>query len=293
MLKKKIKLILRKNLSDEIFIKISGLYHLGYLMNLKKPKTFNEKIQYRKLYDKNPLYSLCSDKYRAREYVKEKIGEDYLIPLHLVTKKLTEKQWNNLPNKFVAKANHNSGPVQIVKDKSKTYYENVAKELHRQLNEKFGILTIEYYYEEIKPLIIIEDLLMTKKGLVDDYKFHCFNSKGEFKCIFMYDYGKENDMKDYPRQMFDENFNKLPFELSRRDDGKELEKPKNFDKMISLAKKLSKDFDYVRVDFFEVDDNIYFNELTFCHACGFQSFNPREWDYKLGSYWDQKINNDN
>lgn len=105
----------------------------------KEPKTFNEKIQFRKLYDNNPLYSICADKYRVREYVKGKIGEEYLIPLLLVTDRLTEEQWDKLPNSFVAKANHNSGPVQIIKDKTKVNKKEIIRELNNQLKLDYGI----------------------------------------------------------------------------------------------------------------------------------------------------------
>ena len=151
--------------------------NLGYEIDFDKdPITFNQKIQFRKLYDKNPLYSICADKYRVREYVKNKIGEEYLIPLYLVTDKLTEEQWDKLPNSFVAKANHNSGNVQIIKDKTKANKKEIIRELNNQLKLDYGILSMEKYYSDIPRKIIVENLLLDlKKVFLQDIKIHCFN----------------------------------------------------------------------------------------------------------------------
>ena len=142
-------------------------------------------MQFRKLYDNNPLYSICADKYRVREYVKEKIGEESPIPLYLVTDKLTEEQWDKLSNPFVAKANHNSGPVQIIKDKTKVNKKEIINELNNQLKLDYGILSLEKYYSDIPRKIIVEKFLKdSKREMLQDIKIHCFND-GKSKRYFL------------------------------------------------------------------------------------------------------------
>lgn len=252
---------------------------LGYNIDfLKKPETFNQKIQFRKLYDDNPLYSICADKYRAREYVKEKIGEEYLIPLYLVTDKLTLEQWEKLPNSFVAKANHNSGPVQIVKDKNKVKSKEIINELNRQLKIDYGIISMEKYYSDIPRKIIVEKYL---KDNIEDYKFNCFNH-GEK--IILERVTKASELSNMYNPY---TWKKLDFTTGNIVDRTKYDKPKNFDKMIEIARTLSSDFDYVRVDLYNVDGNIYVGEMTFCESSGFGKFTDESWDYKFGEYWHQ------
>ena len=165
-----------KNESKEKYIQKKFKEYLGYEIDfLKEPITFNQKIQFRKLYENNPLYSICADKYRVREYVKEKIGEEYLIPVYLVTDKLTEEQWDKLPNSFVAKANHNSGPVQIVKDKNRANKKEIIKELNNQLKLDYGILSMEKYYSDIPRKIIVEKFLKdNEREMLQDIKSSLF-----------------------------------------------------------------------------------------------------------------------
>lgn len=260
--------------------------YIGYEINFnKKPETFCQKIQFRKLYDNNPLYSICADKYRVREYVKGKIGEEYLIPLYLVTDKLTKEQWNQLPNSFVAKANHNSGPVQIIKDKNKVNKKEVIRELNYQLKLDFGILSMEKYYSDIPRKIVVEKFL-ENKGEKDlrDYKFYCFNGKVEY-CQLIKNRTTDETIdfynKDWERQEF------TGLSVIKKSLIKD-EKPKNYKLMIDLANKLANCFDFVRVDFYNVDGKIYFGELTFCPSSGFGKFVPEEWNSKIGNLWKQK-----
>ena len=253
---------------------------IGYGIDFsKEPQTFNEKIQFRKLYDNNPLYSICADKYRVREYVKEKIGEEYLIPLLLVTDKLTEEQWDKLPNQFVAKANHNSGPVQIVKDKSKANKKEIIKELNNQLKLDYGIFSMEKYYSDIPRKIIVEQFL---EDNIKDYKFFCFNGKPELMFVA---FDRETETKF---DFYDMEFKKLSLKQHYINSNIVLKKPTLFEKMKELSKVLSKDFEHIRVDLYEVNGKIYFGELTFCHFSGLEAFEPVEWDYKIGKLWKQK-----
>lgn len=281
--------ILNTDIKKEKFIAIKFKKRLGYDIEFNKtPETFNQKIQFRKLYDHNPLYSICADKYRVREYVKEKIGEEYLIPLYLVTDKLTEEQWSQLNAPFVIKPNHDSGTVEIVKDKNKVNAQKVITDINRFLKIDYGKISLEKYYTDIKERkIIVEKYL---KDNIEDFKFHVFNMENETKIFIQID---RDRFQGHKRNIYDENFNKLDFkyvqgyEFFENDIKKEVSE-EILAKMKELVKKLSQGFEYVRVDLYNVDGKIYFGEMTFCPESGFGDINPVEWDYKLGSYWNQK-----
>ncbi len=260
---------------------------VGYKIDFsKEPKTFSEKIQFRKLYDDDPLYSICADKYRVREYVKEKIGEEYLIPLLLVTDKLTKEQWEKLPNQFVAKANHNSGPVQIVKEKNKVDEKKIIKELNYQLKLDYGILSQEKYYSSIPRRIIVEKFL---KDNIEDYKFFCFDGEVKY-CQLIKDRNIEETIDFYNRDWEKQNFIGIVNSKNPKEKNSLIAEfiPKNYEKMLKIAEKLSKNFDFARVDLYNVEGKIYFGEITFCPASGLGTFIPEEWNYKFGDYWKQK-----
>lgn len=277
--------------AKEKYIKKQFKKYLGYEIDFnKEPETFTQKIQFRKLYDNNPLYSICADKYRVREYVKEKIGEEYLVLLYLVTDKLTEEQWEKLPNSFVAKANHNSGPVQIVRDKNKVNKKEIIRELNNQLKLDFGVLSMEKYYSDIPRKIIVEKFL-ENNGEKDlrDYKFFCFNGKVKY-CQLIKNRTIEETIDFYDKNWKLQEFIGLlnPINPIEKHSTTVNNKPKNYSLMLELAEKLARDFDFVRVDFYNIDGKIYFGELTFCPASGIGTFIPEEWNYKFGSYWKQK-----
>lgn len=283
-----IKIFVSSNSAKEKYIKKQFKENIGYEIDFsKEPKTFNEKIQFRKLYDNNPLYSICADKYRVREYVKEKIGEEYLIPLYLVTEKLTEEQWDKLPNQFVAKANHNSGPVQIVKDKIIANKKEIINELNNQLKLDYGVLSLEKYYSDIPRKIIVEKFLKdSERVMLQDIKVHCFND-GKKRRYFFDLCSREGVNGKVKSVIYDENWNNLKVTNVTLDEN-EYSKPKNFEELLEVVKKLSEDFDCVRVDLYNINEKIYFGELTFCDDSGFGKFTKQEWDYKFGSYWEQK-----
>ena len=285
---KYLKIFMSSSKSKEKYLEKIFKKNIGYEIDFsREPRTFNEKIQFRKLYDDNPLYSICADKYRVREYVKNKIGEEYLIPLYLVTDKLTEEQWEKLPNSFVAKANHNSGPVQIIKDKDKVNQKQIIKELNNQLKLDYGILTMEKYYSDIPRKIIVEKFLKdNERTMLQDIKIHCFND-GKRRCFFDL-CSRESVQGEVFSVLHDENWNNLKVTAGNLDT-RDYKKPKNLETLLKIAKKVSEDFDYVRVDLYNIDGKIYFGELTFCENSGFGKFTDESWDYKFGSYWKQKI----
>ena len=263
----------------EKFIQKKFKRKLGYDIDFtKEPETFNQKIQFRKLYDHNPLYSVCADKYGVREYVKEKVGEEYLIPIYLITDKLTEEQWEKLPNSFVIKPTHDNGTVRIVKDKKNADRDRIIKYMNMALELDYGKFSLESFYSNIPRKIIVEKYL---KDNIEDYKFNCFNS-GE---IVLERVSKAREISNMYNPY---TWEKLNFTTGNIVDTKDYEKPKNLDKMIEIAKKLSEDFDYVRVDMYNIDGKIYVGELTFCESSGFGKFTDETWDYKFGSYWEQK-----
>lgn len=282
------KFLYSSNKEKEKYIKKKFKQNLGYEIDFdKEPVTFNQKIQFRKLYDNNPLYAICSDKYRVREYVKEKIGEEYLIPLYLVTDKLTEEQWDNLPNSFVAKANHNSGTVKIVKDKNKINKNQIIRELNTSLKLDYGILSMEKYYSDIPRKIIVEKFLMCS---IKDFRFHVFKNLKENN-IFV----QITDSELEESAMYNAlTWKKIDVGNGYKVISGEYEKPKNYEEMLNIVKKLSEDFDYVRVDLYNVEEKIYFGELTFCDCSGFGKFTDEKWDYKFGEFWSQrKLRNEN
>lgn len=270
----------------EKFIEKKFEKKLGYKINFSKsPKTYNQKIQFRKLYDKNFLYSVCSDKYAVREYVKNKIGEEYLIPLYLVTEKLTIDQWEKLPNSFVAKTNHDSGMTQVIKDKNLVNKNMIINNLNRKLTLDYGMISLENYYSKIPRKIVVEKLIIDKKrDILQDIKIHCF--RGQKDRYFFDLCSRDSITSGAISVLYDEEWNNLKV-TSGTLDNKEYEKPKNLKKLLEIAKKLSEDFDYVRVDLYDIEEKIYFGELTFCENSGFEKFTDESWDYKFGSYWEQ------
>lgn len=279
------------NKKREIYIQKQFKKKVGYEIDFsKEPKTFSEKIQFRKLYDNNPLYSICADKYRVREYVKKKIGEEYLIPLYLVTDKLTEEQWNKLPSQFVAKTNHDSGTIKIVKDKNKTDKRKIIRELNMKLKFDYGIQSMEKYYSDIPRKIIVEKFLENVgESDLKDYKFFCFDGKIKY-CQLIKNRSTDETIDFYDKDWKKQNFIGLVnFMNPKEKNSQEIEeRPKNFETMIKIVEKLAKDFDFIRVDLYNIDGKIYFGEMTFCPASGFGTFFPEEWNYKFGNYWKQK-----
>lgn len=278
------KILYSNNKRAEKYIEKEFKEALGYEINFKEKMgggTFNQKIQYRKLYPQNELYSNCTDKYLVREYVKGKIGEKYLTKLYLVTDKLTKEQWEKLPNSFVIKANHDSGTVKIIRDKSEiTNPMEIIKEMNLSLKINFGWYKLEKHYIPIKPRLIVEELLTNENGeILKDYKFHIFKDK----IIIQVDADR---FIEHKRNFYDENMNRLNFQItsSFKNFDEEI-KINDLDEMKNIAKKLASDFDYVRVDLYEIEGRIYFGELTFTHGGGLEDIKPLEWDYKLGEYW--------
>lgn len=272
-----------KNWTDEKFLKKKFKLVFGYKLNLKNPQTYNEKLQWLKLYDRNSLYTIMVDKYKVKEYVANVIGREYIIPTLGVYSSVEEINFDKLPNQFVFKCNHNSGlGMCICKDKSKLNIKKVKKELTKGLKQDYYLSNREWPYKDVPRKIIAEQYMEdneTKELL--DYKFFCFNGKP--KMLFVAS-DRQNPKEETKFDFYDMNFEHLPFTNGHPNSNKILNKPKTFDKMKILAEKLSQNIPHVRVDFYEINGQLYFGELTFSHWSGFVKFNPEKWDKKIGDW---------
>ena len=270
-------------LPDAAYLKGCFRATMGYKLDLENPKTFNEKLQWLKLYDRNPAYTQMVDKYAVREYIKNTIGEEYLIPLLGVWDSFDEIDFDKLPNQFVLKTNHDSGTVVICKDKKTFDVDAARKRINKRINYNYYNLWREWPYKNVKPKIIAERF-MSSPGADDltDYKFMCFN--GEVKCEFTCTNRRSTEGLNVT--FFDTDWNVLPFERHYPADKYEIEKPAMFSEMLYLSEVIAKDLkcSFVRMDFYEIEGQIYFGEFTLYPGSGMEEFSPVDWDYRLGSW---------
>lgn len=285
LLRTKINYLLK---DDEKFIRERYKEVFSKDLDLENPKSFNEKIQWRILKDRQDKYTILADKYKVREYVKEKIGEEYLIKLLGIYKKPEDIDYDKLPDKFVLKCNHDSGSVIICKDKSVFNKKEANRKLNFFLKRNFYNCTREWHYKDIKPLIICEEFIEEKEEAPRDYKFHIFNKNNRSNIYIQCDIDRFNGHK---RCIFNEKWELQPFRYKKEVFKGTVKKPEKLDEMLELAKKLSLDFEYSRIDFYEVNRKIYFGEITFTSEAGLAKFYPEEWDYKFGEMWE--INKEN
>ena len=272
-------------LSDREYLEKKFYAMLGYSLDLSNPQTFNEKLQWLKLYDRKPEYTMMVDKYKVREYIKEKLGEEYLIPLLGVWDKAEDINFDKLPNRFVLKCNHNSGlGMYICKDKSKlteNQIKAIRKNLAKGLQQDYYLTGREWPYKNVPRKIIAEKYMEDETGQLRDYKFYCFN--GEPKIIMI---NSDREIGKTKADYFDMDFNWLDLKWGYEHALVKPLKPINFEKMKELAVVLSKNIPELRVDFYEVNNKIYFGELTFFDGSGFDKIEPKEWDKKLGDWID-------
>lgn len=276
------KLGLYKNLDDKKFIEKMFAVTMKYPLNLEKPETFNEKLQWLKLYDRNPLYTKLVDKYKVREYIAKKIGEEYLIPLLGVWDDPSDIDFDILPNKFVLKCNHNSGlGMCICTDKSKLDINKVKNELKKGLEQDYYLNGREWPYKNVPRKIICEKYMAndSAEGL-DDYKFYCFDGQVKLLGIFQ---GRNTDRLT-TGDFFDRNYEWQNMKYGYPNSKQKPKKPNKFEEMVKLAEILSEGFAEIRVDLYLCGEKIYFGELTFFDGGGFDEIEPVDWDYKLGSY---------
>ncbi len=272
-----------KRWSDEKFLKKKFKAALGKELDLDNPQTFNEKLQWLKLNNRKPEYTVMVDKYLVRDYVSSKIGEEHLIPLIGVWDDPDDIDFDALPDKFVLKCNHNSGTgMYICKDKSQMDEKRVKRDIRKGLQQNYYLTCREWPYKDVPRKIIAEQYMENGKGedLVD-YKFFCFNGEPKFVYISQ---GLSNhhtarisyvwlDWKPMPLQRTDyKQFEVLPPE------------PQKIDEMIKMSKVLSDDIPFARLDFYEIKGQVYFGEITLFPGGGFTEYSPQEWDKTLGDW---------
>lgn len=268
-------------LPDEIYLKLLFKARLGKKLDLKNPQTFNEKIQWLKLYDRKPEYTVMVDKYLVKKYVADKIGEQYIIPTLGVWDSPDEIDFDKLPDQFVLKCNHNSGKgMCICNDKSKLDINKVKSELRKGLNENYYWGGREWPYKNVKRKIIAEQYMEDKNsGALNDYKIFCFNGIAKFMFVAT---ERQNEDTETKFDFYDMDFNHLPFTNGHPNSEIEIKCPSTLKEMKNIAEILSQNIPQVRVDLYEIDGKIYFGELTFSHWSGFVAFDPKEWDHKFG-----------
>lgn len=272
--------ILHAILGDENYYQLWYFIKHKKFAELKNPRTFNDKTIWLSLNDRKPEYKQYVDKYEVREYIKETIGEKYLNDLYGVYDSVDDIDWDKLPDSFVMKATHGSGWIIVCEDKASLNFAQAKKKMAGWLKLNFYTLYGEWVYRDLKPRIICERLLKNddESGLTD-YKFYCFNGKPR---IIQVD---RDRFSKHTRTYFDTSWNKINFELGGCPSSKSrIPQPGKLDEMLRLSEVFAKDKKYIRVDFYFVNNEIYFGELTFYNGNGMLNFDPPEYDNKLGDY---------
>ena len=269
-----------KFLPDELYLKMYFYGFLGYRLDLKNPKTYNAKLQWLKLYDKRPEYTKMVDKVDAKDYVASLIGDKYVIKTLGVWNSIDDINWDSLPNQFVLKSTNDSGGVVVCKDKSLLDIQKAKEKLRFTGGRDYAEISKEYPYKNVPHRYIAEEYIEDESGFeLKDYKIFCFD--GEPKFLFVATGRQQNDTRF---DFYDLNFNHLPVLNGHENAEIWPSKPQNFDEMLNVARKLSKNIPHVRVDLYNVNGKIYFGELTFFHWSGIVPFEPFDWDYKFGEY---------
>ena len=268
-------------MSDEKYLKKLFQINMGYSLNLAEPKTFSEKLQWLKIYDRNPMYTNMVDKYEVKRIVSEIIGEEYIIPTYGVWDKFDDIDFDALPGQFVVKCTHDSGGLVVVKDKTNWNKLAAKKKINKSLKKNYYYSGREWPYKNVKPKIIVEKYMEdTKTKELRDYKFFTFD--GKVKTLFVATDRMKGEHVKF--DFFDAEYNHLDIKNGHLNADTIPEKPRNFEEMKVLAEKLAKGIPHVRVDFYEVNGKVYFGEMTFYHWSGLVKYEPQEWDEIMGSW---------
>ena len=267
------------DMPDKEYLQRKFRAKLGTSLNLDCPQTFNEKLQWLKIYNRKPEYTVMVDKYKVRDYIAQMRGEEYLIPLLGVWDDPEDIDFDALPNRFVLKCNHNSGSgMCICKDKSKLNIAKVKAGLRKGLKQDYYLTGREWPYKDVPRKIIAEKYMEDASGDLKDYKFYCFN--GEMKFVMIN--SDRNTSRPTRADYFDRDFNWLDFTWGYSHAEVHPQKPERFEEMVAIANKLAKGLPHIRVDLYECNGKIYFGELTFFDGSGFDKIEPLEWDFKIG-----------
>lgn len=266
-----------KWMPDTLFARISFRGLMGEKLNLKHPETFNEKLQWLKVYDHKPEYSMMVDKIRAKDIVGKMIGDEHIVPCYGVWTRGEEIDFNTLPQRFVLKCNHDQGSVILVKDKDRLDKNKTIEILDNKLKHNAYYGTREFPYKNIEAKIFAEAYLGDS---IIDYKFYCFNGNPKFL------YCGQGLTEDHSLKIdfFDLDWNRMPFYRTDYHRLGQVKKPTKLLEMIEIAKIMSNGIPFVRIDLFEVNGKVYFSEFTLCPASGFMPFQPKEYDKIIGDW---------
>ncbi len=275
-------------MDDRTFLAWQFREIMGYEWDYKNPRTFVEKVNWLKLYDRNPKYINMADKYEVKAIVKDMIGDQYIIPSYGVFDNFDDICFENLPNEFVIKCTHDCGSVEIIDDKSNLDINKLRTRINKRLRKNLFYYSREWVYKDVKPRIIIEKKITSDSiGDVRDYKFYCFNGYVKALLLVSNRQNKENGpYMDY----FDADFNHLDYTNHWHPQAPyNLERPDNFDEMVRLASILSEGIPTVRVDFYNIDGDIFFGEFTFYDKGGYSKMHPDNWDIEWGELIDLSL----
>ena len=272
-----------KKLNDALVLKMLYKIKTGKKLYLDNPKTFNEKLQWLKINDRKDIYTKMVDKYEVKKYVSNIIGEEYIIPTLGIYEKFDEIEFDKLPKSFVIKCTHDSGGIVIVKDKTKFDLKKAKKIINKSLKKNFYYVGREWPYKNVKPRIIIEKYMSNNGNELEDYKIHNFNGNPEIILVCRDRFKNTGLTEDF----FNYKWEHLDVKRPSHGNSKEkIPKPIKLDKILDLSKKLSKNIAFVRTDFYIINNKIYFGEITFYPASGFDNFVPDKYDKILGDMID-------
>lgn len=268
---------------DEPYLKVLFLLLMGRRLDLKNPKTFSEKLQWLKLFDRKLEYTKMVDKFAVKEFVAERIGNEYIIPTIGVYEKAEDIDWDKLPDQFVLKCTHNSGGLVICRDKTKLNKQTAIKKLNRGLNQDYFKIWREWPYKDVPPKIIVEKYIEPASTIKDlpDYKWYCFNGEPQY-CQVIQDRSTNETIDFYDTDWNHQNF--IGLNVKAKHATRPIARPANLAVQIRIAQELAKDIPFSRIDLYTISNKIYFGEITFYPMSGMGSFKPKDWDYKLGSW---------
>lgn len=283
---------------DKPYLKLMYRATTGEKLDIDNPKTFSEKLQWLKLYDRNPLYTIMVDKVKAKEYVAKKIGEKYIIPTLAVWENIEDIDFNILPNRFVMKCNHNSGKgMYICKDKRTINEKKIRERLYQGLKENYYNHGREWPYKDVPRRILVEKYMESSNkvvmsataeakaeriGSLRDYKFFCFN--GEPKLCQVISDRAINECIDF----YDTSWNRIVGLVGLTEgvhnSNLNISRPESFDEMLRCARILAEGIPFSRIDFYDIDGHAYWGEITFYPASGFGEFRPDKWNLIIGKW---------
>jgi len=280
--------ILTYIIKDEAYIKIQYKNRLGKTLNLENPTLYNEKIQWLKLNYKDPLLNQCVDKWEVKDYVRSKGLSNILIPAIGLYDTIEEVDFEKLPNEFILKLTNGSSFNEICFDKSKINVAKVKRKFKKWAKINSYVAGREWAYKDVENRVMAEELLRSKKGeLPSDYRFYCFEGNVKFVAVDLDSVTDTFKNTNYYRHLYTIDWELIPATIEYPNkESVDVERPENFKEMLEIAKVLSKDFPAVRVDLYNIDGKIYFGELTFYHASGYQKVSPVKFEKEMGSWID-------